>query len=83
MKSLGVIRKLDELGRITLPKSLRKTMGAETGTPLEVFVRDNNEIVLKVYRPGCVFCENVDNLVSFKGSQICKRCIEKIAEIIE
>jgi transcriptional pleiotropic regulator of transition state genes len=83
MRSLGITRKLDELGRVTLPKSLRKTMGAEAGTPLEVFVQNDNEVVLRVYKPGCVFCENVSNLTSFNGCQVCRSCMERIAEIIK
>ena len=57
MKSTGVVRKIDELGRIVLPKELRKSFGIDVGDPLEIFTEDDR-IILKQYQPSCIFCNN-------------------------
>ena len=60
MKSIGIVRKLDDLGRIVLPVELRHTLGLEEKDPLEIFVEDN-QIILKKYQPSCIFCNNAKN----------------------
>ncbi|NTV89703.1 MAG: AbrB/MazE/SpoVT family DNA-binding domain-containing protein [Clostridiales bacterium] len=75
MKSTGVVRKIDELGRIVLPKELRVTLDLEEKDPIEIFV-DGSSIILKKYEPGCIFCGNVSDINYFKGKNICNSCIE-------
>ena len=65
MKSTGVVRKVDELGRIVLPKPLREVMGIDVKDPLEIFT-DNNRIILQKYHPACEFCNNADDVVFFE-----------------
>ncbi|MBQ3901408.1 MAG: AbrB/MazE/SpoVT family DNA-binding domain-containing protein [Clostridia bacterium] len=77
MKSLGIIRRVDELGRIVLPVETRKLMGLETRDGVEIFVEDDR-IILKKYQPSCVFCGEADGVVDFKGKKVCKTCIEKL-----
>lgn len=79
MKATGVVRKVDELGRIVLPVELRRTLGIEVKDPLEIFV-EGESIVLKAYRPCCIFCGEVDDVEEFNGKKICKKCIAKIKE---
>ncbi|MBQ2806859.1 MAG: AbrB/MazE/SpoVT family DNA-binding domain-containing protein [Clostridia bacterium] len=77
MKSTGVVRKVDELGRIVLPISIRQTMDINEKDPLEIFI-DENRIILQKYHPACVFCNNADRIVYFNNKRICEDCLEKI-----
>ena len=77
MKATGVVRKIDELGRIVLPKELRDTMELPEGTPMEVFT-DAGSIILREYNPGCVFCGSMAGIEDFKGKDVCKHCREDI-----
>ncbi|ERM17248.1 AbrB family transcriptional regulator [Brevibacillus laterosporus PE36] len=75
MKSTGIVRKIDELGRIVLPKEIRNARGLTHGTPMELFV-DEDLIILRKYEPGCILCGSVKNLKIHKsGKKICKRCL--------
>lgn len=77
MKSTGVVRKVDELGRIVLPIEIRKTMDIKEKDAIEIFT-DADRIILQKYQPACMFCNNADNIVYFNGKRICTSCIEKI-----
>lgn len=77
MKSIGIVRKIDELGRIVLPIELRNKMDINTKDSVEIFV-DNDKIILKKYQPCCVFCGNADNVTMFKGKLVCRYCIEEM-----
>ena len=77
MKATGIVRKVDELGRIVLPVELRKNLGIESKDAVEIFV-DGNTIVLKKYEPSCIFCGNADELVKIKDKNICKDCIKSL-----
>ena len=73
MKSTGIVRKVDELGRIVLPISIRQTMDINEKDPLEIFI-DENRIILQKYQPACVFCNNADDIVYFNGKRVCASC---------
>lgn len=75
MKSTGIVRKVDELGRIVIPIELRRTLDIEERDSLEIFVSEDN-IVLKKYEPACIFCGNAKDIVNFKGKNICPDCIK-------
>ncbi len=77
MKSTGMVRKVDELGRVVLPIELRKTMHIANRDPIEIFV-DEDKIILKKYEPDCVFCGSADNVSFYKGKLICKECLEDL-----
>ncbi|MCK8828373.1 AbrB/MazE/SpoVT family DNA-binding domain-containing protein [Natroniella acetigena] len=77
MKSTGIVRKVDNLGRMVIPIELRRTLGIETKDPLEIYV-DNEKIILKKYEPACIFCQNAENTVEFKGKVICSECLEEM-----
>ncbi|MDD5936803.1 MAG: AbrB/MazE/SpoVT family DNA-binding domain-containing protein [Clostridiales bacterium] len=80
MKSTGIVRRIDELGRIVIPKELRKTMDIEVGTPIEISV-EGDSIILNKYEINCVFCGRTENdspLVCHEGKFICKCCIEHL-----
>lgn len=73
MKSTGVVRKLDELGRIVIPIELRRTMDISFKDTLEIFV-DGDQIVLKKYHPACIFCNDARDVSLYKGKLVCKSC---------
>ncbi|MDD4774443.1 MAG: AbrB/MazE/SpoVT family DNA-binding domain-containing protein [Eubacteriales bacterium] len=75
MKSTGIVRKLDELGRIVLPIEIRKSMDIKDKDGVEIFV-DDNKIILKKYQPSCIFCGNADNVTYFKEKLVCMDCVE-------
>jgi len=74
MRATGIVRNVDQLGRIVVPKELRNTMDIDEGTPIEIFV-DGDNIVLRKYQPGCIFCGSFDGLVTMDGKRICPVCI--------
>lgn len=73
MKSTGIVRKIDELGRIVLPMELRKTLNLEVKDSMEIYV-EKDAIILKKYEPSCVFCGESANITNFKGKNICDKC---------
>ena len=76
MKATGIVRKLDELGRVTLPIELRRTMEVKEGDPLEIFV-DEDQIILQKYegdKPKCAHCGSTDGLQKVGKGYICKKC---------
>lgn len=79
MKSTGIVRRVDELGRIVLPISLRNRFEITEKDPLEILI-DGSNIVLKKYEPFCIFCEDTKNLVDFQGKLVCKKCISKLSK---
>ncbi len=78
MKSTGIVRKVDELGRIVIPMELRRTFGIEVKDPIEIYV-EGDKIILTKYRPTCVFCGGTENLETFKKKNICKTCRKKLS----
>ena len=77
MKSTGIVRKVDELGRIVLPIELRRTLDIAVKDALEIYV-DEGTIILKKYEPSCRFCGNSKDVISFKGKNICPKCLEEL-----
>lgn len=79
MKSTGIVRKVDELGRIVLPIELRKVLNIEPRDSLEIFV-DGGTVMLRKYEPQCIFCGNAKEVTPFKGRNVCKDCVNEISE---
>jgi len=77
MKSTGIVRKVDELGRIVLPIEMRRTLDIAERDSLEIFA-DGDSIILKKYQPACIFCDNTKDIISYKGKNICPDCINKL-----
>ena len=82
MKATGIVRKIDELGRIVLPIETRKILGINTKDPVEIYM-DNDSIILRKYEPACMFCGRADDTIRFNGKLICKKCYEKMGELVE
>lgn len=79
MKSTGIVRQLDTLGRIVIPIELRRTMDIAVKDTLEIFV-DGDQIILKKYHPCCVFCSEATDVVPYKGKLVCKNCLEELKQ---
>ena len=77
MKSTGIVRKVDELGRVVIPIELRRTMDIEEKDALEIYV-DGDKIILRKYEPACVFCGNAKDVENFRGKNVCKECMTAI-----
>lgn len=80
MKSTGIVRKVDELGRIVLPAELRRTLDISEKDQMEIFV-DGNSIVLRKYAPTCVFCDSAREISLFQGKNVCAACVSKLREL--
>lgn len=77
MKSTGIVRKVDELGRIVLPIEMRRTLDIAEKDALEIYV-DGSSVILRKYNPSCIFCDNTKNVTNFRGKNICPRCLKEL-----
>jgi transcriptional pleiotropic regulator of transition state genes len=79
MKSTGIVRNVDELGRIVIPKEMRKKMDISNNDPVEIFV-EGDRIILTKYHSACTFCGGSIGTTDFKGKRICADCMRQIKE---
>ncbi len=77
MKSIGVVRRVDELGRIVVPKELRTTLDIAERDAVEIYV-DGEQIILKKYQPACIFCGEGRDVINYKGKNICRNCFNEM-----
>ncbi|MBE6067965.1 MAG: AbrB/MazE/SpoVT family DNA-binding domain-containing protein [Clostridium lundense] len=78
MKATGIVRKVDSLGRVVIPREITKTHNIKLNeTSLEIYV-DGDQIILKKYQPSCIFCHEAKVIVEFKGKNVCKKCIKEL-----
>lgn len=81
MKSTGIVRKVDELGRIVLPIELRRTLGIDTkNSALEIYV-DGASVILRKYEPSCVFCGDAGDVILYRGKNICRNCLVEMSKL--
>lgn len=80
VKSTGIVRKVDELGRIVIPIELRRTLDIGIKDSLEIYVEDD-QIILKKYMPACAFCSNASGITIFKGKNICSECLAELSKL--
>jgi transcriptional pleiotropic regulator of transition state genes len=79
VKSTGIVRRVDELGRIVLPIELRRTLEIAEKDALEIYV-DGESVILKKYQPACIFCSNAKDVVNYKGKNICPACLKELSD---
>ena len=79
MKATGIVRKVDELGRIVLPIELRRTLDIAERDPLEIYV-DGSSIILTKYQPACIFCGDSKDIITYKGKNVCEGCLKELTE---
>lgn len=80
MKSTGILRCVDELGRIVIPKSMRINLDIAERDQVEIFV-EGERIILQKYDPSCVFCGNTQDIVFYNGKRICSNCIKSLKSL--
>ena len=80
MKSTGIVRPVDSLGRVVLPIELRRILDIDKDTSLEVYV-DEDRIILKKYQPSCIFCDRMENVTTYQGYNVCKNCMTKLGNV--
>ena len=80
MKSTGIVRRMDELGRVVIPIEIRNQFNIAEKDPMEIYV-DGSTIVLKKFEPNCIFCGNTKNLLEYKDKLICEKCSKKIGDL--
>lgn len=79
MKSTGIVRRVDEEGRLVIPIELRRTMGIDVKDALEIYI-DNEKIILKKYEPACIFCGNAEDIRNYQGKIICQSCLAELSK---
>ena len=79
MKSTGIIRKVDELGRIVLPVELRRTLDIAERDELEIYL-ENDRFILQIYEYSCIFCGSSRGLTNYRRKNVCQECIKKMSE---
>lgn len=81
MKSTGIVRKVDELGRIVLPIEMRRTLDIAEKDTLEIYV-EGDSIILRKFQAACVFCDSAKDIINFKGRNVSSECIGKLKNMI-
>lgn len=81
MKATGIVRPIDSLGRVVIPKELRKVFKLKEKDSMEIFV-DDDMIVLKKYEPACVFCGETENVISYEDRTVCVKCIDHMKDLV-
>ena len=79
MKSTGIVRKVDELGRIVLPIELRRTLDIAEKDSMEIYI-EGDAIILRKYQPACIFCDSAKDIDSYRGKNVCSDCIRMLEE---
>ena len=82
MKATGMVRNLDQLGRLVIPKETRKVFELNEGDPVEIFT-DEDKIIIRKYNPGCHCCGSLDHLTEVLGLKICPKCLKEFAKAID
>lgn len=78
MKSLGITRKIDELGRVVIPKETRDIMGLDIKEPVAFYMEGDDTLIIKKFNPGCVFCGEMNELTDYKDKKVCKKCAKDL-----
>ena len=80
MKSTGIVRRVDELGRVVIPIEIRNKFDIKEKDPIEIYV-DGSSIVLRKFEPNCTFCGSTRNLIEYNHKLICSKCAKKISDL--
>ena len=74
MRSSGIVRRIDELGRIVLPIETRRMLDIEPKDGVEIFVEDDC-VILRKYMPSCLFCGDASNVTYYRDKRVCRNCL--------
>ncbi len=78
MRAIGCVRQVDKLGRLVLPSDIRRTLNITDGVDSVEFFVDDDSIIIKKYRPSCIFCNSPDDIIDYKNQSICKKCYAEL-----
>ena len=78
MKSLGITRRIDDLGRVVIPKETRRSLGMENGDPLEFYI-DGDKVIMRKYTPGCSHCGLIGTVAELGSIKLCTECRDKLS----
>ena len=78
MRAMGCVRQVDKLGRLVLPADIRKALNISDGNDSIEFFVDNDMIIIKKYRPSCVFCNSAEDIITYKGQSVCQSCLDDL-----
>lgn len=78
MRAIGCVRQIDKLGRLVLPVDIRKSLNITDGVDSVEFFIDDDKIIIKKYRPACVFCNSAEDIVDYKSQTICQACLDEL-----
>ena len=78
MRAIGCVRQIDKLGRLVLPSDIRKSLNIVNGVDSVEFFVDDDTVIIKKYRPACIFCGSADNIISYKNNNICESCLDEL-----
>lgn len=81
MKATGIVRKVDELGRLVLPVEMRRVLNIAEKDTIEIYVEGEN-IILRKFQPYCIFCSGSEDIVQYEGKHVCARCARKLGGLI-
>ena len=80
MKSTGIVRKIDNLGRLVIPKELRRIFGLDAQQGMEIYV-DGESIIISKHQDKCVICDCKEGLAIFGSKLICHGCISRLGQV--
>ena len=80
MKATGIVRRVDELGRVVIPIEIRNKFDIFERDQIEIFV-EGSSIILKKFEPNCIFCGNTENLLKYKDKMVCEKCSKEIFQL--
>ncbi len=80
MKSTGIVRQIDQLGRVVIPKEIRNTLDINDRDPIEIFI-DGSDIILRKHQPSCIFCGSNENITFYKHKLVCRQCLSELSEL--
>lgn len=75
MKTTGIVKKIDQLGRVVVPREIRRSLMLEESDPVEMYL-ENGAVIIKPYKPNCIICGGADDIVLYKTKKICSDCVE-------
>ena len=78
MRAIGCVRQIDKLGRLVLPSDIRKSLNIVNGVDSVEFFVDDDAVIIKKYRPACIFCGSADNIIRYKNSNVCESCLDEL-----
>ena len=81
MKATGIVRRIDELGRIVIPKEIRRILHIRETDPLEIYTDNDGQIILKKYQPACIFCGSGDDVHRIHDKNVCQSCIDELKSL--